>query len=106
MDLYDSAEHGTDLVDALGRIGTTAVQVIGVETDSLFPLHQQHALADALEQADIPVQFVAVDSIKGHVCVSSRHRTLRTRCESLHRVAKPIKTPIAPLIAHRLLTPK
>ena len=66
MDLYDSAEHGSDLVDALSRIGTTAVQVIGVETDSLFPLHQQHALADALEQADIPVQFVAVDSIKGH----------------------------------------
>ncbi len=66
MDLFDSAEHGTDLVDALSRVGANAVQVIGVETDTLFPLHQQHALAEAFEEADIPVQFVAVDSNKGH----------------------------------------
>ena len=51
MDLFDAADHGETLVDALGRIEARAFQVIGVESDALFPLRQQDALAEALEDA-------------------------------------------------------
>jgi homoserine O-acetyltransferase/O-succinyltransferase len=66
MDLFDAADHGSSLVDALSRIQARAFQIIGVESDALFPLRQQDALAEALEAADQAVQFVAIDSPKGH----------------------------------------
>ena len=66
MDYFDAAEHGETLTHALRKVDAQAVQVIGVETDSLFPLAQQNALAEAFEDAELPVQFVALDSEKGH----------------------------------------
>jgi homoserine O-acetyltransferase len=40
--------------------------VVGVETDILFPLHQQQALAEALRHAGVDVQFEALASKQGH----------------------------------------
>jgi len=66
MDHFDARFHGTNLVQALKTINTDAVQIIGIESDALFPLRQQNELAEAFEAADRPVQFVALDSEKGH----------------------------------------
>lgn len=66
MDLFNAADHGDSLVSALSRIEARAFQIIGVESDALFPLRQQNALAEALEDAEHAVQFVALDSPKGH----------------------------------------
>src|SRR5690606_24876765 len=47
MDLFDAAEHGGgDAAVALARLRVESALVMGVETDALFPVHQQLALAD------------------------------------------------------------
>jgi homoserine O-acetyltransferase len=66
MDLFDPRDHGDTLEEALSKIGAQAIQVLGVESDALFPLQQQNELADALEAAELAVQFVALNSQKGH----------------------------------------
>jgi len=40
--------------------------VVGVETDILFPLHQQRALADALQRAAIQTEYLPLASKQGH----------------------------------------
>jgi homoserine acetyltransferase len=40
--------------------------VIGVETDILFPLHQQKEIADALTGNGIKTEFTKLASIMGH----------------------------------------
>lgn len=65
-DLFDIAEHGGSVEAGLKRIIADKVLVIGVETDLLFPLHQQRELADGLAAAGNDVRFVALDSIQGH----------------------------------------
>jgi homoserine O-acetyltransferase len=66
MDIFDILSHGATAVSTLAGIKTKAIQVIGVESDNLFPLHQQNQLAETLEEADQAVQFVVIDSDKGH----------------------------------------
>ena len=66
MDWFDAAEHGTSLEDALSRVGAKRVLVVGVETDLLFPLHQQRALADAFVAAGRDALFVPLPSVQGH----------------------------------------
>jgi homoserine O-acetyltransferase len=66
MDLFDLAEHGTSLVDALRRLKACHVRVIGVESDILFPVEQQRVLAVALVEAGIDASFVRLSSIHGH----------------------------------------
>ena len=41
MDYFDAAEHGETLTHALRKVDAQAVRVIGVETDSLFPVAQR-----------------------------------------------------------------
>ena len=74
-----------------GRIlGAGSVLVIGVESDMLFPIHEQAAIAQAFEQNAVPTRFVRLPSLEGHdaflvdiprfsspgvlVCPSSRSR--------------------------------
>ena len=66
MDIFDIEAHGQATVAALAQIEAKAIQIIGVESDNLFPLHQQNVLAETLEDAEKAVQFVVVDSEKGH----------------------------------------
>ncbi len=40
--------------------------VIGVETDLLFPLHQQREIAQQLQDAGAAVDFLALSSLQGH----------------------------------------
>ena len=66
MDLFDVAEHGGSDDKAFKRLRLKKALVVGVETDILFPLHQQKALADALSHADVDVRFEALASKQGH----------------------------------------
>jgi homoserine O-acetyltransferase len=65
-DLFDAADHGGSLEAGLGRIEAGRVGVIGVETDFLFPLHQQQELARLLAAPGREVQLTELPSLQGH----------------------------------------
>lgn len=66
MDLFDVADHGGSVNAGLTMIQTKRSLVIGVETDILFPVHQQQEIADGISKSGQPVEFVQLDSINGH----------------------------------------
>jgi homoserine O-acetyltransferase len=66
MDLFDVADHGGSVDKALGRLKLKKALVVGVETDILFPLHQQQTLADSLSRAGVETSFVQLPSKQGH----------------------------------------
>jgi homoserine O-acetyltransferase len=66
MDLFDAADHGGSLKQALERVRLDRAMVIGVETDFLFPIHQQEELAQGLKAFVKDVRFARLDSMQGH----------------------------------------
>ena len=66
MDRFDLARHGQSNADALSRSGIAQALVIGVDTDMLFSIAEQHALAADLTKAGIATQFAPLDCIEGH----------------------------------------
>ena len=66
MDLFDVADHGGSVNAGLAKIQAKNTLVIGVETDILFPVHQQKEIADGIQKAGRDVQYVQLDSINGH----------------------------------------
>lgn len=66
MDRFDLAEqHGSNRA-ALTGSGLESALVIGVESDLLYPIHEQAAIAEALEQAGIATRFARLPSLEGH----------------------------------------
>ncbi len=65
-DLFDLAEHGGSLQSGFQRIQLDRALVIGVVTDTLFPLPQQRELAEGLKAGCQEVQLVELDCISGH----------------------------------------
>lgn len=65
-DLFDFAEHGGSLGAAFTRLRLQRALVIGVETDILFPLHQQQELAAGLGEVVEDLEFVQLPCLKGH----------------------------------------
>ena len=66
MDLFDIADHGGSVAEGIKRVQLRRAMVIGVESDFLFPLHQQRELAEGLRQTVADVEFRALESIQGH----------------------------------------
>jgi homoserine O-acetyltransferase len=66
MDRFDLAEHGGSYQAALSGSQAERVLVIGVESDLLYPIHEQAALAEAFELAGVPTQFTRMPSLEGH----------------------------------------
>ena len=66
MDLFDAADHGGSLKEGLRRLQIHKALVIGVESDFLFPLHQQEELATVLDSWVPDVEFKRLPSIQGH----------------------------------------
>jgi len=66
MDLFDVAEHSGCVATELSKPGIERALVVGVETDFLFPLHEQEQLAECLERPEREVEFVALPSLQGH----------------------------------------
>ncbi len=69
-DLFDVAEHGGSVAAGLARIRAERVLVVGVATDTLFPIAQQRELAAGLKARDFAagrkVELVELPSIQGH----------------------------------------
>lgn len=66
MDLFDVADHGGSVNAGLAKIHTKHSLVIGVDTDILFPVHQQEEIAEGIRKAGNQVDFIEIDSINGH----------------------------------------
>jgi len=66
MDLFDVADHGGSVDQGLSRVKLDRALVIGVETDLLFPIEQQEALAIGLQPYAGEVSFRRLASIQGH----------------------------------------
>jgi homoserine O-acetyltransferase len=66
MDRFDLAEHGGSYAVALQSSQLEKALVIGVESDMLFPIHEQAAIAEALTAAGIDTRFARLPSLEGH----------------------------------------
>ncbi len=69
-DLFDVADHGAvqgaSVAAALARVRAERVLVVGVATDTLFPIAQQRELAAGLGASGADVELVELPSIQGH----------------------------------------
>ncbi len=83
MDLFDAADHGGSLAAGVTRLQLDRALVIGVESDFLFPVHQQRELADELQggRSRPRLHRAAVDS--GTRLVSGRHGSFPSRGREL-----------------------
>ncbi len=66
MDRFDLSEHGGSANAALASSRAERALVIGVESDMLFPIHEQAAIADAFKSAGVPTRFARLPSLEGH----------------------------------------
>ena len=70
MDRFDLAEHGGSNQAALAASGRHGgldkVLVLGVESDLLYPIHEQAAIAEAFGAAGVDTRFTRLASIEGH----------------------------------------
>jgi len=66
MDRFDLAAHGESIEAVLARSRIERALVIGVESDLLFPVAEQRALADAFRAAGADTRFAPLDCIEGH----------------------------------------
>jgi homoserine O-acetyltransferase/O-succinyltransferase len=66
MDLFDLADHGGSVAEALRRFTIERALIIGVETDFLFPPAQQQELADGLRAGGKLVEYAPLSSLQGH----------------------------------------
>ncbi len=66
MDRFDLAEHGGSYRAALEDSKLESALVLGVESDMLYPIHEQAAIAEALEQSGIDTHFQRLPSLEGH----------------------------------------
>ena len=65
MDRFDLAAHG-EPAQVLRRAKLERALVIGVETDLLFALAEQKAIAGALGAAGVPTRFAPLSCLAGH----------------------------------------
>lgn len=66
MDRFDLARHGGSYEMALRGARLERALVLGVKSDILFPVEQQHAIAAACRAAGTQTSFEALDSLEGH----------------------------------------
>jgi homoserine O-acetyltransferase len=66
MDRFDLSAHGGSPAAALKRAAVEQALVIGVESDILFTIKEQNAIAEAFEAAGTPTEFVPLASLEGH----------------------------------------
>jgi homoserine O-acetyltransferase len=66
MDWFNVADGYPDLKSALAGIELKSACVIGVETDILFPVHQQKEIADALSANAVDTCYTHLESLMGH----------------------------------------
>jgi homoserine O-acetyltransferase len=66
MDRFDLSAHGGTPAGALERAAAERALIIGVESDILFTIKEQGAIAEAFEAAGTATEFVPLASLEGH----------------------------------------
>jgi homoserine O-acetyltransferase len=66
IDRFDLSAHGGSPAAALKRAAAERALVIGVESDILFTINEQSAIADAFTAAGTDTEFVPLASLEGH----------------------------------------
>jgi homoserine O-acetyltransferase len=66
IDRFDLSAHGGSPAAALKRAAAERALVIGVESDILFTINEQSAIADAFTAAGTETEFVPLASLEGH----------------------------------------
>jgi homoserine O-acetyltransferase len=66
MDRFDLSAHGGTPAAALKHANAERALVIGVESDILFTINEQSAIATAFEAAGTATEFVPLASLEGH----------------------------------------
>ena len=66
MDTFDACQGHPNLASALGAVRLESAYIMGVETDILFPPHQQEAMADALAANGTQTALDILPSLHGH----------------------------------------
>ena len=66
MDFYDISGPYENMMSAFADIQLESAKVIGVETDILWPIHQQKEIAQMLSDNGIDASFELLPSIQGH----------------------------------------
>jgi len=66
IDRFDLSAHGGSPAAALKRAGAERALIIGVESDTLFTIAEQNAIADAFTAAGTETEFVPLASLEGH----------------------------------------
>ncbi|HEU5133997.1 MAG TPA: homoserine O-acetyltransferase [Steroidobacteraceae bacterium] len=66
IDRFDLSAHGGSPTAALKRAAAERALIIGVESDILFTINEQSALADAFTNAGTETEFVPLASLEGH----------------------------------------
>jgi homoserine O-acetyltransferase len=66
MDRFDLGEHGATIPLVLKRSGVERALIIGVESDMLFSIAEQAALAEAFTAAGVDTHYAPLDCIEGH----------------------------------------
>jgi homoserine O-acetyltransferase len=66
MDRFDISAHGGSAAAALKHAAAERALVIGVESDILFTINEQNAIAEAFEAAGTTTDFVPLASLEGH----------------------------------------
>jgi len=65
-DWFDVSEHGGSIYQGLRHINASHILITGVQSDILFPIEQQQALATTFTDLGKNVQFHAIPSLQGH----------------------------------------
>ena len=66
MDRFDLGAHGPGIPAVLQRSGVERALIIGVESDMLFSIAEQAALAKAFTEAGTDTHYAPLDCIEGH----------------------------------------
>jgi homoserine O-acetyltransferase len=66
IDLFDISEGYEDMTAAFADIQLESVKVIGVETDSLWPVHQQIEVNELFSENGVDSSLELLPSIQGH----------------------------------------
>ena len=66
MDFFDISSAYEDSVSAFADVQLNSAKVIGVETDFLWPVHQQKEIAEMFSANGVDTSFEVLPSIQGH----------------------------------------
>ena len=66
IDWFDLVNYGTSPNEILGQTGLNNALVLGVESDTLFPVSQQKEIAEYLASGSTKVVYKSLNCIQGH----------------------------------------